>query len=164
MTKVFCRIHKVNSPIFKYWHAICSIYYKTSDFYKNNKSDFEKICLLGFLAIKSIVQQKAYCKVTMKFMLARMNGKARTAEFNELPESLKKYSQRYHYTKLKLELQNNWNLVEYSYHTRGFYVSFKLNLEELIYEVEKRRKSRQEKELREAKKLARIDAIKKLKR
>jgi len=54
------------------------------DYRDNYKSEFEKISLLAFLAIKSILQQKAYCKIGNKYWLARMDGKASSCEFEEL--------------------------------------------------------------------------------
>lgn len=132
------------------------------EFFKDYKTDFEKVCLIGFLAFKSILQDKPYCKITNKFWLARMNGKAKSHEFNELPEPLKKYANEYQLRKIKRELQHNWFLVEYGHYTRGFYVSFKLPLEKLVYEVEKRKKSTKDKQLIEAKKKARADALSQL--
>lgn len=116
------------------------------DYYKNHKTEFEKVTLLGYLALKSIVQNKAYCKVTLKFWFARMDGKAKSCEFDELSDEMKKYHNNYQPRKIKSELVNNWNLITYSRYTRGFYVSFKLDLPELVYQAEKRRKSTLEKQ------------------
>lgn len=117
------------------------------DFYINYKSEFEKVCLLGFLAIKSIVQNKAYCKITNNYWLSRMDGKASSIKNkNELSDRIAKYHNEYQTKKIKRELRNNWNLKTYSRYTRGFYVSFKLPLDQLIYEAEKRRKSNIEKQ------------------
>lgn len=133
------------------------------DYYKNEKTDFEKLCLLGFLGIKSILQNKAYCKIDNKFWLSRMDGKAKSAsELWELSESIKKYSNEYQTVKIKTELRNNWGLTTYSRHTRGFYVSFSLTLEQLVYEAEKRRKSTIDKQNREREKEAIKAALKKL--
>jgi len=132
------------------------------DFKRSHKSEFEKVCLLASLGIKSILGRKTYCKITMKYLLARMNGESKSNEHNELPEPLQKYALRYHYTKLKLELQHNWNLKEYSFHTRGFYVSFKLEQEELIYKVEESRQTRRNKELMDMKKQVRLDVLNQL--
>ena len=112
------------------------------DYYKNDKSDFDKVCLLGFLAIKSILQKKSYCKIDNKFWLARMDGKAKSSPFNELSEPLLKYANEYQTRKIKHALRDYWGLVTYSRYTRGFYVSYKLTLNDLVFEAEKRRKSR----------------------
>lgn len=128
------------------------------DYYKNEKTDFEKVCLLGFLAIKSILQNKAYCKIDNKFWLSRMDGNAKSVnDFFELSEALKPYANEYQTVKIKKELRNNWGLTTYSRHTRGFYVSFDITLEKLIYEAEKRRKSTIDKQY----KLKENEAIKK---
>ena len=101
------------------------------DYYKNYKGDFEKVCLLGFLALKSILQQKAYCKITNEFWFGRMDGKAKSCPYNELSEPLHKYANEYQAKKIKTELRLNWNLIAYGRHTRGFYVSFNLSLERI---------------------------------
>ena len=133
------------------------------DFNNNNKSDFEKVCLLGFLALKSILQQKAYCKITNAFWLARMDGKAKSCPFNELSEPMRKYANEYQTKKIKTELRLNWNLITYSRYTRGFYVSFKLDVDQLVYEAEKRRKSNKEKQLKALESEALEKALKRVK-
>ena len=116
------------------------------DFYKNDKSEFEKACFLAFLAIKSIIGNKAYCKVTNHYLWARMDGKTNTIEsLEDLTPEVMKYANRYQTENIKNELILNWSLIYYSRYTRGFYVSYKLSLEDLIFEAEKRRKSMKEK-------------------
>ncbi|MEO8236081.1 MAG: hypothetical protein ABI549_11750 [Flavobacterium sp.] len=116
------------------------------EYYKNDKTEFDKVCLLAFLALRSIIQNKAYTKVDNKYLLSRMDGKARSFDLSELSEELLKYSSRRLLEKVKKELQFNWYLIYYSRYTRGFYISFKLSLEDLIFEAEKRRVSTKEKE------------------
>ncbi len=116
------------------------------DFYKNEKSEFEKVCLLGFLAIKSILGKKTYCKIDNKFWLSRMSGKSKSLDVSELDPKIQKYNSEYQTKKIKNELKHNWGLKTYSRYTRGFYVSFQLQLEDLIYHAEKRRKSTKEKQ------------------
>src|SRR5690606_31688938 len=71
------------------------------DYYKNDKTDFQKVCLLGFLGIKSILQNKAYCKIDNKYWLSRMDGKTKSVkDYTELSPDVFKYSKRYHLTKI----------------------------------------------------------------
>lgn len=117
------------------------------DFYQNEQTEFEKVCLLAFLAIKSIIGNKAYCKVTNLYLWARMDGKTTTIETHEdLTPEVMKYANRYQTENIKNELILNWSLIYYSRYTRGFYVSYKLSLEDLIFEAEKKRKSTKEKQ------------------
>ena len=133
------------------------------DYYRNDKDDFQKVCLLGFLAIKSILQKKAYCKITNNYWLSRMDGKAKSIEdFSQLSSSIKKYANEYQTKKIKSELRDYWSLVTYARYTRGFYVSLKLNLEKLVYEAEKRRRSTKEKQAKSAQKIALDKALKRL--
>lgn len=120
------------------------------DYYLNHKTEFENACLLAFLAIKSIVQSKTYCKIDNRFMLARMDGRSHSvANYSELSPEIRKYASEYQTKKLKAILSENWGLVTYSRYTRGFYVSFSITLEELVFQAEKRRKSTKEKQLKD---------------
>ncbi|MBC7748655.1 MAG: hypothetical protein H7Z76_08810 [Methylotenera sp.] len=117
------------------------------DFYKNDKSEFDKICLLGFLAIKSILGAKVYTKLDNKFWLSRMDGNPKSVkDYSELSKEVRVFANEYQTRKIKTALRDNWGLVTYSRYTRGFYVSYSLTLEQLMYEAEKRRKSTIEKQ------------------
>lgn len=133
------------------------------DYKKNEKTEFQKVCLLGYLGIKSILQNKAYCKLTNKYWLSRMDGKSNAVnDYSELSESIQKYANEYQTKKIKSELRDNWFLATYSRYTRGFYVSFNLELDELVFQAEKRRKSTKEKQARLAQKIALEKAISRL--
>lgn len=133
------------------------------DFYQNEQTEFEKVCLLAFLAIKSIIGNKAYCKVTNLYLWARMDGKTTTIETPEdLTPEVMKYANRYQTENIKNELILNWSLIYYSRYTRGFYVSYKLSLEDLIFEAEKRRKSTKEKQQKSIQKEALKKAMERL--
>jgi hypothetical protein len=134
------------------------------DFYKNDKTEFDKICLLCFLAIKSILgRQKSYCKITNKYLWARMDGKVKSVdEIWELSDEVKKYANEYRTNKIKASLRNNWGLVTYAFHCRGFYVSYKLTLEALIMEAEKRRESTIERQYKDHEKELRKQVLDKL--
>ena len=129
------------------------------DFYKNEKAEFDKVCLLGFLALKSIVQQKAYSKTNNKLWLPRMDGKAKNDNVSFLSDSIKKYDNEYQTKKIKTELQINWGLVSYSYKTRGFYISFKMNRKDLAFQAENKKHSNKVKQLKEQDKQAREQAL-----
>lgn len=134
-----------------------------ADYLKNEKTEFQKVCLLGYLGIRSILQNKAYCKITNKYWLSRMDGKNKAVEnLSELSESIQKYANEYQTKKIKSELRDNWFLATYSRYTRGFYVSFNLELDELVYQAEKRRKSTKEKQAKLAEKIALEKALSRL--
>lgn len=123
------------------------------NFYKNDKTEFDKICLLAFLGIKSIIGSKSYCKLTNLFLWSRMDGKTNAiVTVSELSNEIRKYANEYQTKKIKTALRNNWGLVHYARHTRGFYVSFKITLKQLIFEAEKRRISTKEKQYKEQEK------------
>lgn len=113
------------------------------DFYKNDKSEFEKVCLLAHLAIKSILKDKPYFKLTNNYWLARMDGKSCSVNsVEELSEDIQRYSTEYQLTKIKKELRENWGLSYYGKNVRGFYVSNSLTIEQLVFEVIKSRQKK----------------------
>jgi hypothetical protein len=131
------------------------------DYYKNDKTEFEKVTLLGFIAIKSILQKKSYCKITNNFWLSRMDEKVSSIkEIYELSKPIKKYAVHYQLRKIKAELERNWKLKTVS--GRGFSVSFKMSIEALTYEVLKKRKKYKDSEIKKAKDKAKSEALKRL--
>ena len=133
------------------------------DYCLNDKTDFQKLCLLGFLALRSILGDKTYCKVTNNFMWARMDGKVNAVKSkDELTPRLKSFANDYRTRKIKDELYDKWNLKTYAYYTRGFYVSFKLDIDQLVFYVEKGKKITKEKKRKEEFKNARLKALNKL--
>ncbi|NVO21696.1 MAG: hypothetical protein HXX13_18495 [Bacteroidetes bacterium] len=122
------------------------------DFYTNPKSEFEIDSFLAFCGMRSILQKKAYCKITNEYLLARMAGLTSPMNDQKLPIMVTKYQKRYQIDKLREQLQINWGLKLYSYHARGYYISFKLTIEELITQVEMRRaKSNKQRRISEKK-------------
>lgn len=116
---------------------------------KSNDMDFKT--LWAFLAIKSILGNKPYQKLNNRLIIARMAG---FTSYDELlsyhlnqkksiplyiwnPDDKEKV--RYRMDKIKKELTKHYHLTFYGIGTRGFYVSSKLTLEKLIYEVESNR-------------------------
>lgn len=133
------------------------------DFVQNDKSEFDRICLLGFLAIKSILQKNTYCKIDNKFWLSRMDGKPKSVnDYSELSNEIREYANEYQTKKIKTALRDNWGLVTYSRYTRGFYISYSLTLEQLIYEAEKRRKATKENQYKQQEKEALKNVLERL--
>jgi hypothetical protein len=129
-----------------------------SDYMENEKTGSEIASLLAFLAIKSILGKKSFCRITSEFLLCRMAGYDSKNEMIEIPEVLKKYQIRWHMDSLKQSLKNNYGLRIYGRYTRGFFVSFKLSEEQLIRQVETKRK----KYLEKTQKDEQIKAVKKV--
>lgn len=130
------------------------------DFYKNDKTEFEVITFISFAAIRSIIQKQGYTKITNDYLIGRMSGNSKAGE--PIPNNIFKYNNRYQIDKIKKELQLNWGLKLYGFHTRGFYVSFSMALVELIKHAEIKRKKTKEKELEQQKKEARMLVLKQI--
>ena len=124
------------------------------DFYKNEKTDFDIDCLLAYLSIKSILGGKKYVKTNKNLLISRMSGQSKTININQIPERLCKYFKDYHFKKLINELEINWFLKYYSRYTRGFFVSFDIDItmETMILEIEKNKRSNKVKEFNDKKK------------
>lgn len=110
------------------------------DFLKNYKRPFEIESLLGYCAIRSILQKQRYLLVTKSYIVARMAGFATSAESSKAPPKIAKYLKRYHFDKLINELTEHWYLEVYAQHTNGLYVSFALTYEELGVDAEMNKK------------------------
>jgi len=101
------------------------------DFYKNEKSEYEIRCLAGFLAVKSILGNKAYCLTNKNHIWARMLGYPSIKSMPEMPTELERIRKRWQMDKLLLELEMNWSLKIYSFRQHGLYVSFDLEYSKL---------------------------------
>jgi hypothetical protein len=120
------------------------------DFFKNEKTEFDKVCLLGHLAIKSIVQNHAYAKIDNQYWLSRMSGISKCVDASQFPKEIRKYNNHYQTRKIKAELRNNWGLITYSMKNRGFYVSYKITLDQLVLEGLKRKKATKDEQYKKA--------------
>lgn len=106
----------------------------------------DKVLLLSFLAAKSIIGRKEYCKTNDLLLFARMNGfDAAFHDVEELNEKghllIRRYYTRRRRDTIKMQLAETFHIVTYSNHDRGYFISSKLSLEELIEVVETSRKN-----------------------
>jgi hypothetical protein len=125
------------------------------DYYKNDKSDFDIICLSAFLGIKSIIGKKPYDKTNKSLIHARMFGYTTAKELPaELTPLQEKYKLRYQMDKILTELEINWHLKILWNHNRGFYLSFDLSYDELAMLIEKSKQDSKIQQLKESKRKA----------
>ena len=107
------------------------------EYMRKDRSDFDKATLLAFLAIKSLIGQKPFYKVTNQSVIfKRMAGYKESDKWN-IPKEIKKFTTRSRFDRIKLELKENWNVVIYATYVRGMYISTTLSLEELAMQAEK---------------------------
>jgi hypothetical protein len=122
------------------------------DFYKNSKTEFEICCLAAFLGLRSIVGTKTYCKTNKQHIHGRMFGYVSVKDIPDKLSSIEeKYKIRWHMDKLLTELERHWHLSLYSGHQRGIYVSFDLELADLVRTVEKHKHTKSLSEFRRLK-------------
>ncbi len=134
------------------------------DFYKNYKTQNEIAVLLSFLALKSIIGNKAYIKTSNEYLITRMGGYVSKSDLpNPIPEPLRKFNTRRKIERLKFELETNWEMNFYARNVRGFYVSNgNTSLDKLILEAERNRKKYLNNKLKTKKEEALAKAYKQL--
>ncbi len=108
------------------------------EFMDKPKTEYEIVVFLAFAAFKSILGRNDYAKTNNDLLLARMAGCEKP--ITNLPYPLSNYNNRYQLDKIKGELRNNWKLKIYGKNMHGFYISFKMNLQNLIKVAETKRK------------------------
>lgn len=132
-------------------------------FKDNHRSDFDKAVLLAFLAIKSIIGNKPWYKITNQSQIYyRMAGKTLgKGKPLKLPKEIATFCTRYKFDQIKVELKENWGLLIYANHTRGMYVSTsdKMTLEELALVAERGKFQRRKEVQRKAEQAAKEAAI-----
>jgi len=129
------------------------------DYRDNPKNEKQLVQLAAFMAVKSILGTKNYCRTTKNMILSRMFG------YTKPPKEIKhplyqKYTKRYHFTKLMDELSTHWKIKHYSYHMRGLYISQKMSIEKLI-EIAETNKNKS-KIMRDQKKAIREKVLKRM--
>lgn len=139
-------------------------------FCNEEKTDFEVLTFRAFIALRSIIGMQALCKATDDYLIARMYG-YRTIADHEADlaarasgSCIKPPLNRYQLDKIKKELKKNWRLVYYSKHVRGFFVSYKVDLDTLILHAEQKRETYKAKELKQKEDEAYQRVMKKLKK
>ena len=140
------------------------------NFYKNEKDEYEKIQLVAFLAIKSILGNKPWVKTNKNHIVCRMIGYSSVKELpNKFSENEYKlfntYSHRYHIDKLIRKLELNWRLVVYGKNMKGMCIGLKdsITLEKLVFEAEKNREKNRIIDLKNLKRDAELKALNQLK-
>jgi hypothetical protein len=110
------------------------------EMYNGHVTDREKITLLAFLAIKSIVGDSPCYKVTNQFLIySRMAGFSKVQK--KLPKEIAQWCSRWNWEKIKLDLKEYYHVSFYAYHCRGQWISTKLSFEDLCRFAEKKKLS-----------------------
>jgi hypothetical protein len=136
------------------------------DFLEGTRTQFEVEQFVGYLALRSILGKKPYCKTNYKHIRARMFGYSKDSD---VPDEVKqtdnyqRYCKRYHMDKLMENLRDNWYVQTYSYHTRGLYISTgNVSIETLIRADETSKKSNKRKQRQKEISEARIKVLKEM--
>lgn len=119
------------------------------DYHDNEKTEFEKIVLLAYLALRSILGNKEYVNVKNDFWFSRMAGSVKKLEsMDMLPPRIAKFHTEHYRRKIKTILQLDWGMTHYAHYTKGFNVSWKKDFKWLKYKVESNKLAARAKELK----------------
>ena len=117
------------------------------EFRKSEKTINEKRVLLANLAIKSILQEQSFCKITFDFMLSRMDGMSKKfKDTGELSDEIRILRDRRKLRGLKRELKRSWGFTTFD--GRGTYWSSKMSIDDLTYHVMKNSKVQKDKKIK----------------
>lgn len=106
------------------------------------KQEFDYACLAAYIAIRSIVGNASYKKITNLFILSRMDGRATCVEsVEELSPAIQKYAKEYWMKRIKAQLYDSYGVKFYGSKTRGCYYSLLMPMDRLVEEVEKQKAS-----------------------
>jgi len=117
------------------------------EFRKSEKTINEKRVLLANLAIKSVLQEQSFCKITFDFMLSRMDGMSKKfKDTGELSDEIRILRDRRKLRGLKRELKRSWGFTTFD--GRGTYWSSKMSIDDLTYHVMKNSKVQKDKKIK----------------
>lgn len=108
---------------------------KFSDFWNNYHDDEERILLLAYLALTSIIRSKPYDHVTNRQLLSRMSGHFKNVE--QYHPKVAEYNSIYKMRKLK-KLLTKYYKVSFFNESRGFFASLTLSEEQLAKQLGKK--------------------------
>jgi hypothetical protein len=134
------------------------------DYYKNDKTEWQKILLLAYLSLKSIIGNNVIAKTNNLMMLSRMNGDfKRLKSDDKLKSIIKKYSSKYYCNKMREQLALSFGLNYIGIRQRGFTFSFSLSIDKLKDEILENGEQAKRKRLREEQKRINEEMKEKLK-
>jgi hypothetical protein len=138
-------------------------------FRDNDKSEYELIQFVGYIAINSILGKRITVKTNKAHIVCRMFGYSSVKHLpEELPKSIaelyNRYTKRYHIDKLLMNLELNWKLRTYSNKIRGLYVAMehKVSFDNLALIVENSKQKNKIKSLKDIKTEAKRKALEKI--
>ncbi|RYY51428.1 MAG: hypothetical protein EOO06_00050 [Chitinophagaceae bacterium] len=108
-------------------------------YYNKPVAEFDVACLLGYIALRSILLDRPWHKTTKAEIYARMTGRT---SLPSKERSGERYLKRYHMDRLLRALEAGWGLHTFSHQTMGLYFGFEqTSLQELalINEAHKHR-------------------------
>lgn len=139
------------------------------DFRDHEKTEFDLMQFACYIAIRSILGEKPYCRTNKEMILCRAFGyksnKHLPATMHpDIKELFDKYNKRYHIDRILQSLELNWNILIYSHNIRGLYIglSKKITLESMIVQAETKKKKNQIDALKKQKDEAREKALQQL--
>lgn len=139
------------------------------DFRDHEKTEFDMMQFACYIAIRSILGEKPYCRTNKEMILCRAFGYKSNKELPatmhpDLKALFDKYNKRYHIDRILQSIELSWNILIYSHNIRGLYIglSKKITLESMIVQAETKKKKKQIDALKQRKHEARKKALQQL--
>lgn len=136
------------------------------DFRDNNKTEFDIAQFAAYIAVRSILGKKSYCRTNKQMIVSRMFGYASNKQMQgtlkpAIKDLFNKYSNRYHIDKVLQQLELNWNVITYSSNMRGLLIGIKnkTSIDALALIAENRKLKNKISKLKDAKREAKEKAL-----
>jgi hypothetical protein len=135
----------------------------------NNKTEFELMQFASYVAIRSILGKKAYCRTNKEMIVCRAFGyssiKTLPTMMNKVIKPIfDKYINRYWIDKVLINLELNWEVLTYSNNMRGMCIGMKnkTTIEDLALIAETKKMKNRIAKLKDEKREAREKALQQL--
>lgn len=103
-------------------------------------TEWDRAVILAYLAVKSMLGNRDMIKTNMTLIFSRMDGNTKSVSSDRISKPVAKYLNRYWSKKILTALYKRYGVVSYggnqSHKVRGFYISTKLTMEQLITKAE----------------------------
>jgi hypothetical protein len=142
------------------------------EFLEQEKTEFDLMQFACYIAIRSILGKKPYCRTNKEMILCRAFGynsvKHLPATMNPvIKELFDKYKKRHHIERILQSLKLSWNILIYGRNVHGLYIGLKnlkknITLANMISYAETKKKKNQIAELKKQENEAREKALQQL--
>ncbi len=81
------------------------------DFHANEFSEFDRVVFMAYLALKSIIQNQSYKRITIEYLFSRMEGNSKKIPLADLSPDISGWASRKKRTKIFTHLEIHYKLI-----------------------------------------------------